>query len=126
MFGNSQGADAALLKAVNQRLSRSGAGSQSRISATVNSGTVTLSGRLQYDAQRSPLLKLVARVAGVRRVIDQLQVPPRVNQYAQAEANAASAAKRAEAEVAETIRLEAEAGAESPTELADAADAPAT
>ncbi len=77
MFGGNQAADNVLLKTVNQRLQRGGGGSQSRISATVSQGSVTLTGNLQYDAQRSPLLKSVARIAGVRRVIDQLRVKPK-------------------------------------------------
>ena len=88
MFQNDKGNDAALLKAVNQKLSRGGGGSQSRITATVQRGSVTLTGKLQYDAQRAPLTKAVASVAGVRRVVDQLTVTPRVNQYAAAEARA--------------------------------------
>jgi hypothetical protein len=84
MFGKNPAADAALLKAVNQRLIRGGSGSQTRINATVNGGVVTISGSLQYEAQRIPLVKSMARVAGVRSVVDQLRVPPRVNPYAQA------------------------------------------
>jgi hypothetical protein len=81
--------DAALLKTVNQKLMRGGGGgSQGRIMATVQRGTVTLTGKLQYDAQRAPLTKAVAAVAGVRRVVDQLTVTPRVNHYAAAEARA--------------------------------------
>jgi hypothetical protein len=76
MFGGSDVTDKALLKAVTQRLTR-GAGSSSRVSATVQSGTVTLTGKLQFDAQRGPLLKLVARVPGVRRVNDQLTLAPK-------------------------------------------------
>jgi hypothetical protein len=81
MFGKNETSDAALLKAVNQRLQRGGAGSQARISANVQSGTVTISGNLQYDAQRAPLVKLVARIPGVRRVIDQLKLVPKAKSY---------------------------------------------
>ena len=88
MLQNDKNNDAALLKTVNQKLSRGGGGSQSRITATVQRGTVTLTGKLQYDAQRAPLTKSVASVAGVRRVVDQLIVAPRVNHYAAAEARA--------------------------------------
>ena len=88
MLQNDKNNDAALLKTVNQKLSRGGGGSQSRITATVQRGTVTLSGNLQYDAQRAPLTKAVASIAGVRRVVDQLVVVPRVNHYAAAEARA--------------------------------------
>jgi hypothetical protein len=92
MFQNDKNNDAALLKTVNQKLSRGGGGSQSRITATVQHGTVTLTGKLQYDAQRAPLTKAVASVAGVRRVVDQLIVAPRVNHYAAAEARAEATA----------------------------------
>jgi hypothetical protein len=88
MFQNDKNSDAALLKAVNQKLSRGGGGSQNRVMATVQRGTVTLTGKLQYDAQRAPLTKAVASVAGVRRVVDQMTVAPRVNHYAAAEARA--------------------------------------
>jgi hypothetical protein len=92
MLQNDKNNDAALLKTVNQKLSRGGGGSQSRITATVQRGTVTLTGKLQYDAQRAPLTKAVASVAGVRRVVDQLTVAPRVNHYAAAEARAEATA----------------------------------
>ncbi len=77
MFGGNDAGDKALLKVVSQRLNRGGTGSQARVSATVQSGTVTLSGTLQYDAQRSPLVKQVARIPGVRRVVDQLRLIPK-------------------------------------------------
>ena len=77
MFGRNQVSDKDLLKTVNQRLMRSGAGSQSRITATIQHGAVTLTGNLQYAIQRSPIVKAVARVAGVSRVIDQLQLVER-------------------------------------------------
>jgi hypothetical protein len=118
MFQNDKNSDAALVKAVNQKLSRGGGGSQSRVTATVQRGTVTLTGRLQYDAQRAPLTKAVASVAGVRRVVDQLTVTPRVNQYAAAEARAEVKANedRKAARAALTAAEEAE-GAD--TELDD-------
>ena len=76
MFGGSNATDKALLKLVTQKLSR-GTGSSSRMTAMVQNGTVTINGKLQYDAQRSPLLKLVARIPGVRRVVDQLTLIPK-------------------------------------------------
>ena len=96
MFGGSDVTDKALLKAVSQRLTR-GAGSSSRVSATVQSGTVTLTGKLQYDAQRGPLVKLVARVPGVRRVNDQMTLTPKAvyPAYVPPAADAAAAAPAA-------------------------------
>ena len=68
--------DKALLQKVNQRLSRMGSGSQTRIMANVCRGEVTLSGSLQYAQQRRPLISAVNSVAGIRRVIDQMQEKP--------------------------------------------------
>ncbi len=73
MFGKNQISDKDLLKAVNQRLARTGTGSQSKVNISVQQGTVTLTGTLQHAIQRSPIIKAVSRVAGVRRVNDQLQ-----------------------------------------------------
>jgi osmotically-inducible protein OsmY len=68
--------DKALLQKVNQRLSRMGSGSQTRITASVCRGEVTLAGALQYAQQRRPLISAVNSVAGIRRVIDQMQERP--------------------------------------------------
>ena len=78
MFGGSETTDKALLKSVNRRLERSGAGSQSKVSALVQRGTVTLTGKLQYENLRIPIVKAIRGVAGVRGVVDQLQLPPKV------------------------------------------------
>jgi hypothetical protein len=76
MFGANQANDKSLLKSVTQRLAR-GTGSQTRTTAAVQGGTVTLSGTLRYEAQRIPIVKEVGRIAGVRRVVDLLKVLPK-------------------------------------------------
>ncbi len=73
MFGQNQVSDRDLLKAINQRIARTGTSSQSKVNVTVQQGTVTLTGTLQHAIQRSPILKAISRVAGVRRVNDQMQ-----------------------------------------------------
>jgi osmotically-inducible protein OsmY len=73
MLGRNQISDKDLLKQVNQRIMRSGA-SQSRVAVSVHMGMVTLTGTLQHAIQRDPILKAVARVTGVKRVIDQMQL----------------------------------------------------
>jgi len=73
MFGRNQVSDKDLLKAINQRMARTGTASQSRINVSVLQGNVTLTGTLQHAIQRSPIVKAVSRVAGVRRVVDQMQ-----------------------------------------------------
>ncbi|QDU58001.1 BON domain-containing protein [Aeoliella mucimassa] len=82
MFGKNQVSDKELHKTVTKRIERSGATSQMKVLATVRSGNVTLSGKLQYEKQRRPILKVVQAIAGVRQVIDQLQSPPKVNPHA--------------------------------------------
>ena len=77
MFGKNKVSDKALLKTVNRRLDRTGTGSHSRITASVRGATVTLTGKLQYENQRIPIVKAVQSVADVRQVIDQLLAPPK-------------------------------------------------
>ena len=81
MFGRNEVPDKALLKTVNRRLDRTGTGSQSKVTASVQRGTVTLTGKLQYENQRAPIVKAISSVAGVRQVIDQLQSPPKKDPY---------------------------------------------
>jgi osmotically-inducible protein OsmY len=72
MLGRNDVPDKALQQTVNRRLDRTGTGSRSRVSATVQRGTVTLSGTLQYENQRSPIVKAIRNIAGVQNVIDLL------------------------------------------------------
>ncbi len=81
MFGTNEVPDQALLKTVNRRLVRTGTGSQSKVTAAVQRGTVTLSGKLQYENQRNSIVKAIKSVSGVRQVIDQLQSPPKRNPH---------------------------------------------
>jgi osmotically-inducible protein OsmY len=74
MFSRNEVPDKELLKTVNRKLSRSG-GSQSRITATIQKGVVTLSGKIAYENQRTPIVKSVSSVPGVRSVTDMLQGP---------------------------------------------------
>jgi len=76
MLGRNDLSDKELLKAVNKKLSRTGTGASSRITATVRQGNITLAGTLQYEMQRVPLIKAAQGVEGVRQVIDNLQSPP--------------------------------------------------
>jgi osmotically-inducible protein OsmY len=69
--------DKTLLKQVVQRLARGGAGSQSKVTPTVRSGEVTLTGTLRYEHERHPILRSTSSVSGVRRVIDQMRVEPK-------------------------------------------------
>jgi osmotically-inducible protein OsmY len=72
--------DKVLLNTVNQRLSRTGGSSRSKVSAAVRNGEVTLSGTLQYEMQRRPIVHALNCVEGVRRVIDNLKILPKPKQ----------------------------------------------
>ena len=74
MLGRTEVPDRDLLRTVNQRLSRMGSGAESRLSASVDHGTVTLSGMLPYENQHTPIVRAVSNIPGVHRVIDQLHI----------------------------------------------------
>jgi osmotically-inducible protein OsmY len=69
--------DKTILKNVNRRLQRTGLGARCRIATAVRNGQVTLSGNIQYEAQRRPVLRAVNGVDGIRGVVDQVQVQSR-------------------------------------------------
>jgi hypothetical protein len=66
--------DKRISQKVEQHISRAGLGSHTKVKVTIRKGDVTLSGTLQYETQRRPVLHAVRSVDGVRRVVDQLQV----------------------------------------------------
>jgi len=75
MFGRNQISDKELLKTVNKKLVRTG--SQSKLTANILRGRVTLTGSIRYESQRRPILKAVSSVPGVQQVTDQLQLAAR-------------------------------------------------
>lgn len=62
--------DRTLLRDINKKLLR--AGTQTKVTASVSGGCLTLTGSLQYEIQRRPILRAVNQVSGVRRVVDQM------------------------------------------------------
>lgn len=73
--------DNALLKQVTQSLTRGHAGGQSRITASVRNGDVTLVGTIRYEHQRRPIVGSVSSTSGIRRVIDQMRVEAKKNNW---------------------------------------------
>ncbi len=71
-FGN-QIPDKTLLQRIQRKMTQKGMGSN-RLNATVRSGDATLTGTIKYEYERKPIVRSVAAVQGVRRVIDQLRV----------------------------------------------------
>jgi len=74
MFGRNEVSDKELIKTIGKRLQRGGGGG---MTATIQRGTVTLKGKIQYETQRRPILKILNSIAGVRSVVDQLQLVSR-------------------------------------------------
>ncbi len=74
-------ADKTVLQKVNRRLGTTGTASSSHVTADVRKGEVTLSGTLQYENQRRPLIRATSTVEGVRRVIDRLRVVPKKREW---------------------------------------------
>ena len=63
--------DKIVQKKVDDNLMRTGA---NKVKAAVRSGTVTLTGVLQYEMQRSAMVKAASSATGVARVVDQMTV----------------------------------------------------
>ncbi|QEF97372.1 BON domain protein [Stieleria maiorica] len=70
--------DKTLLKNVERKLMQKCVGSV-RISATVRSGDATITGTLRHEHERKPIVRCVAAVQGIRRVVDQLRVAEKIN-----------------------------------------------
>lgn len=68
--------DKELLKNVLRRMTQKGT-SSSRVTATVSGGDATIAGTVAYEYERHAILRSVASVQGIRRVIDQLRVVPK-------------------------------------------------
>lgn len=69
--------DRVLVNKVTQRLARAGLGAGCTVRVSVKNGQVTLSGTLQRDLQRRPVLRAATGIDGVRQVVDQLKVEAR-------------------------------------------------
>lgn len=67
--------DKSLLRDVNKKLMRTG--TQTKVTASINGGYVTLTGVLQYENQRRILLRAANQVPGVRQVFDRMTVQPK-------------------------------------------------
>lgn len=66
--------DNVIAQKVLQHLTQHGFRPPCRIQVTVRNGEVTLSGKIQYQNQRRNAVHTAHAVAGVRRVVDALQV----------------------------------------------------
>ena len=74
-------ADRTINEQVSHQLISRGMRSPCNITVQAAKGVVTLSGKIEYEHQRSAALQLARRVDGVGRVIDQLHVAPKTSQW---------------------------------------------
>jgi len=66
--------DRSIDQKVRQNLANRGMRPPCKVVASSKGGTVTLTGKVQYEHQRNVFAQVVRRVEGVKRVVDQLQV----------------------------------------------------
>ncbi len=76
-FGNKI-LDKTLLRTVERKLMQKCAGTAGKISATVRGGDATITGMIKNEYERKPIVRCVAAVQGIGRVVDQLQVAKRI------------------------------------------------
>jgi osmotically-inducible protein OsmY len=65
---------------VSQQLANRGMRPPCKVTASSKGGTVTLAGKIQYENQRNLCVRAATNIEGVQRVVDQLQVIPKVVQ----------------------------------------------
>jgi osmotically-inducible protein OsmY len=69
--------DNLLNQKVTQQLSNRGIRSPCKVAVSIQKGSVTLSGLIQYEHQRQFAMQAANQIEGVKRVVDQLRVIPR-------------------------------------------------
>ena len=69
--------DKTLLKNVERKLMQKCSGA-TRISAAVRGGDATITGMIKNEHERRPIVRCVAAVQGINRVIDQLRVAEKI------------------------------------------------
>jgi osmotically-inducible protein OsmY len=68
--------DSSITQSVSQQLSTRGLRAPCHVRVVTTGGSVTLSGMIQYEHQRRVAVQAARGVAGVQRVVDQMQVIP--------------------------------------------------
>lgn len=70
--------DRELSAQVTKRLAMRGIGSPCKVTVAARNGEVTLTGEVVYAHQRGAATQAASNIPGVRRVVDNLKVKPRV------------------------------------------------
>ena len=78
-LGN-QVSDKTLLNTVERKLMQKFPGA-ARVSATVRGGDATITGTIKNEFERKPIVRCVAAVQGIRRVVDQLRLATKPKIY---------------------------------------------
>jgi osmotically-inducible protein OsmY len=66
---------------VGRQLASQGIHPPCMVTISSRNGTVTLSGKIQYEHQRNAAVRAARNVDGVQRVVDQLQVIPQASHW---------------------------------------------
>jgi osmotically-inducible protein OsmY len=73
--------DRMITQKVSQQLQNRGMRSPCQVMVASLKGTVTLSGKIQYDHQRRIALQAAQGIDGVQRVVDRLQLIPKQSHW---------------------------------------------
>ena len=68
--------DKTLQTTVNRKLQQKSVGT-GRITATVRSGDVTVTGTIKHETERRPVIRCISAIPGIGRVVDQLRLEAR-------------------------------------------------
>lgn len=76
-----QSKDGTITQTVSQQLSNRGLRPPCHVNVVTTKGNVTLSGTIQYEHQRRVAVQAARGVAGVQRVVDQMQIIPKAQHW---------------------------------------------
>jgi osmotically-inducible protein OsmY len=69
--------DSQLTRSITMKLAQRSGGTGCKVTAVVNSGYVTISGTVDAEYQKRPIINAVNGINGVRRVIDAMNIAPK-------------------------------------------------
>jgi osmotically-inducible protein OsmY len=73
--------DQSITQKVTNQLVSHGIRAPCNVEVRTNRGTVTISGKIEYEHQRAAVLHMLRTIDGVAQVVDQMQVAPKMAQW---------------------------------------------
>jgi osmotically-inducible protein OsmY len=83
MYARTSRQDQRVNEQVIRQLSNHGVGSPCKVAVSTREGSTTLSGQIEYEHQRRLAMRVAQNTAGVKRVVDQLQVVSKTSPWKQ-------------------------------------------